>query len=204
MKYVSGLVTASDGDTSFVRYPLRVKRQVGYAGLSDGTSVDIKSLDEETTLGVAVIPLESFVAAVCLTEKTAMLHRYIEFVSMTFGQPKEMHSYDCCVMSAGSSFGFVNKSSFGLSINTTNTAIKVAGLKGSVVTWSDRLRDSPKVMSLYDLLGEVCRETRLDVMKYEELRFVSELRGITCIIRFKKSTEAKRYFTKMYLDVMRA
>lgn len=204
MKYISGLVTVLDGDVQYVKYPIRVKSQVGYAGLSDGCTVDIRKLDEKTTLGVAVMPLESFVAAVCLTEKTAMLHQYIEFVSMTFGQPKEMHSYDCCVMSAGSSFGFVNKSSSGLIINTTNTAIKVAGFKGSVVTWSDRLRDSPKVMSLYDLLGEVCRETRLDVMKYEELRFVSELRGVTCIIRFKKSVEAKRYFTKMYLDVMRA
>ena len=57
-------------------------------------------------------------------------------------------------------------------------------------------------MSLYDMFAVLCRKTGICVMSYQTVQLYG-LRGDTVVVlALSQSPEAKRYFTKMYMEVM--
>lgn len=90
-----------------------------------------------------------------------------------------------------------------LTINTSIEAIEVCGFRGSVASRSGTLGVNPSLLTLYDLFGELCRQTRLNLMRYHKLRLQSAIRGRCTDIVLTHTDESERFFTKMYLDVMR-
>lgn len=56
--------------------------------------------------------------------------------------------------------------------------------------------------TLYDALVKLCKECKENLMSYEHILLFSRQHNITTEIRLSQSDEAKRFFTKMCLDVM--
>lgn len=79
---------------------------------------------------------------------------------------------------------------------------KLAGESGSValLTYNSIIGS---FMSLYDMFFRLCKRTGICVMSYKTVQLYG-LRGDTVVVlELSQSQEALRYFTKMYMDVMR-
>lgn len=106
---------------------------------------------------------------------------------------------DWCVLSNnGPRFydGFGNRA---VAINTTTEDVS---LINGVVLRSDHIKETPHVLSLYNLLGEYCRLFKRCLLTYDKIRIYSEMRKESFVIRFKIGKETERFFTKMYMDVV--
>lgn len=84
-----------------------------------------------------------------------------------------------------------------------NTSIEAIGVCGSVATRSGTLGVNPKLLTMYDLFGELCRETGVNLLRYYTVVLLSSIRCSSTEIRLKHTDESELFFTKMYLDVMK-
>lgn len=158
----------------------------------------------EKVLGFGISSWWSCGAAVVHTHKTAMLHKYIESASSVFRSPSQcVFEADVPVFSFKEMYAFTDEKEQDLFINVTCCAFDIFGPLGSGTIFARHDKETQRIATLYDFLGWVCRESRCNVMSYRDLVFYSETRGLIVTLRLAKTQEAMRFFTKMYMDVMR-
>ena len=205
MKYVSEITAEVGGNQPSMIYLLNKVDYIGSALVLDTESsgeerMTIRQLDSWGTIGVGICGLSSEGSVVCHTKKTATLHHHIDAVRTKYGTPILVDDvervFDNGAM-AGYSKGRV------LYLDTGKTVLDIIGLRGSVCIWPGDSSKRLKVYTLYDALGCLCRNTGVNLMSYKELHLYSDVRRTTTTIELSDSAEAKRFFTKMYLDVLR-
>ena len=78
----------------------------------------------------------------------------------------------------------------------------VRGLHGSVASLSYVFAGKVDYYTLYDFIALFCEKSGVNLMKYDSV-YIS-CRGDDAVqIRFKHTVEANRFFTKMWLDIVR-
>lgn len=138
--------------------------------------------------------------AVRYTQKTAKLFDYVYGVSSCACEPVvDLSAVDYC---SSAYPGRVIGRHKELAIDTGEGAIQFAGLLGSVVHKKSRFEVTASHMTLYELLGRLCRSYGLNIMQYEAVHLYSEVECYKADIRFVHNEKADRFFTKMYLDVV--
>ena len=158
-------------------------------------------LQESDAWGYADIAVYGNPVVVRHTEKTALLHKYIDSIETEAGTGQ--------VYLAGIDFGtwcsdkvipIRGENNPVLAIDTKDDSICTSGVMGSVVSKQTGFLGGIKVMTLYDILIETCRALQADVMAYEVLIYHSPQSHYTTTIRFSQSQEAKRFLLKMWLE----
>ena len=147
-----------------------------------------------------------FYGVVSNTQKTIQLHRYVIKASTERGTGRiDFSDCDISILQAGGTVnncGVVGKDS--LAINTGLSQVSLHGILGSCACRRYRNDTRPELYNLYDILGLLCRRSQLNLMRYNRIFMYSRGWNSTTILELLHSVEANRYFTKMYMDVMRA
>lgn len=76
------------------------------------------------------------------------------------------------------------------------------GSHGSVTTWSC-LSDDKKYMTFYDIMCMMCREMKYNIMQYKTIEFSNPEDDNFSVIELSQTDEAKRFYMKMWLDIVR-
>lgn len=167
------------------------------------SAVDVHGWYDET-LGVGLDPVTGLWLACVHSKKTVLLHKYVE---------KCEFDPNCIVYGYGLKEADVvcypehivdMKGSSILDVKMTDQVLSVCGYCNSVTTWRESdlvtLENGGVVCSLYDFLIEFCRYLDINIFQYKRLRFSSCSMGWLLSIDFAQTPEAKRFFTKMWLD----
>ena len=135
------------------------------------------------------------------THKTACFQRYINMAETRHGvRPVEYRSSDVYEIS-DNRFKRQKDGNTVLEILFANDIISVYGQGGSVAVWGEGGEDHSDIMPLYDLFISLCRDTGLNLMQYETIQLGSRSMLWQTTIRLIQSAEAKRFYTKMQLDI---
>ena len=160
-------------------------------------------LDDEC-FGFASVALADTCAAACHDDKTALLYKYVVSAETVPERSQTLDNADSCTLKENCLIVNQGIGSTVLDIRLVNDSILIEGNSGSVVSRQYGWNGESKVTSLYDFLGYLCRMLGINVMKYETIQLYKA--GKVChtsTIKLLHTQEADRYFTKMYLDVVR-
>lgn len=210
MKYVSEICrTSIDGQVSYPNsinevYNTELKAVISDTDSGYKESFRATELFDIDCLGFDSVRGAESCAMVCLTDKTAKLHRYITDATTTGDRSEILNNADCCTLNGVNTVTMKNPGSTALDIHTVDDTILVGGKLGSVAMRQTGYIGKVVIMSMYDLLGSLCRELGLNVMKYETIQLYNGRTCYTTVIRLLHSQESERFFTKMYLDVTKA
>ena len=167
--------------------------------------ISIRQLCCSDYYGAGIERDNSFYVVVKLSWRDVLLHKYIDEAKTEFCHPEfEKSNEDLGVICEGALIGVGNRPWSGehLALNTTNECIELIGTGGSVVLRTDSPKDDkPRIYNLFGLLVQLCRETEINIMSYKSLRLYSPGRGYETRIKFTESVEARRFFTKMYIEI---
>ena len=211
MKYISAIETASNGAVRSVLYKdWRNLQKLSLVVHDSETGTDIvtgaDAIRGKSVLGFCSDSVYEGYGIVINDFKTSQLHNYVESVVTISGISGVNYSgSDICVLHAGTSGpdrdGVVGKRN--LVVNTGRDKIAAGGISGSVIFREYGFLDRIEVYNLYDMLGILCWESDLNLMRYEVVQLYSRGSNYTTTIRFRHDKDSERFFTKMYLDVMR-
>ena len=164
--------------------------------------VNIRTSDVDF-LGLGVDMEDGTGVAVKHTLKTANLHNHIVSAETRICTPILSADYeDLIILCAGSRLTYrEGTSGVAAALNMQTDIVKCLGLSGSVVTRQASPCDIPAVMTLYDLLGGLCLESRMNLLTYEVLRIYAPDRRYETVIRLSRTKQSQRFFTKMYFDI---
>ena len=205
MRYISKLLT-DEGEADSINY-IMPPGWVSTHPLLSATIHDAET-GEEVTVSPGKLTVESCLGnagiegvAVKHTHKTFMLHQYVYGVTSRACEPIiNLEKMEYC---AADKPGRVIRGNHELAIDTGESAIQFAGLLGSVVHKKSRFEVTSSHMTLYELLGRLCRSYGLNIMQYDVLHLYSEAERYKAEVKFVHDVKADRFFTKMYTDVVR-
>lgn len=140
------------------------------------------------------------------TKKTAMLHEYINSLeSRSNCAPTEHKQADKYVLTSGTFFvpHLSTEPTPIVEVWLTGYSVAICGELGSVVkVRADGVAEG-NVHTLYDWLIHLCRLAKTNLLKYETIQLSSSRGGWMSTIRLVQTQEAKRFFTKMYMEVVK-
>ena len=208
MRYIKQVIHSEDGYVHHARlrmwggpYPVSVITHDTERN-SDSIST-VYSLKEGRDLGYGYNADHYVVVA--LNGKHLQFHRYVESVVHGKGVPSVLTKHeDYVLLKSGTS----NLSAHGVErdrtvvINTESVQIDVFGTNGSVCTAQGSNRGLCDVYTLYELIGQLCHETRLNLMSYGYIQIHNEKSQSYTAIKLIHNAESDRFFTKMYMDVV--
>ena len=197
-----------------MRYISDIKMESGhvdglmYATLGTSGLVSVSVLDgDKTELFTPETLHNSDCYGVCMsggvivrhTLKTATLHRFVDS-SWTVGKNPEVNLAECdWVNIRARAYQLTGHKS--LAVNTMDEDIRILGRGGSVAVRQSKVLGTRDAMTLYDMLGCLCREFDMNLMSYEKITFYSERLFYESRVGFVHTSESDRYFAKMYVDV---
>lgn len=157
-------------------------------------------------LGFSDCVADTCYGVICLDEKRAMLHRYATASTTFLGiSGVKLSDADRCVWNLWQTdTSGVDGTHGTIVINTINDIVSSSGREGSVIGKQTGFLEEVELFTLYDILGVVCRDLKLNLMRYETIQFFSSTKDYVTTIKLSQSAEAKRFYTKMYLDVSKA
>ena len=167
--------------------------------------VDARDLPNLGCYGFSDNVAETCYAFVTLDEKSAMLHRYAS-AKTTWRGALDVNLLEADVCSwnlwdtSPSSQGMGHDT---LIIRVGGDIVSASGRDGSVIGKQVDFLDDVELSNLYDFLGLVCRELGMNVMAYKYVKFYSKSKSCLTTVTFDQSAEAKRFYMKMYLDVVK-
>lgn len=80
---------------------------------------------------------------------------------------------------------------------------EVMNCSGDVLIRETRFVKTQQFYTLYAFLGSVCRDSGVNAMRYGLIKMFSPRYEGVVTVKLKDTAEATRFFTKMYMDVMR-
>lgn len=210
MRYVSEIIAHPEGQVDKMKYDMWVTEPKYTAKL-----VDLETGAEELVDGKSVMGMSDILGFsdralpakhVVLTHnpKSALIYRFIEEAhSYPLGGGVSYDHADVCVQYADglTDHTGVSGGNRNLVVNTIIESIRVFGKLGSVVVREANFSGVWSTHTLYEALGMLCRETRLNLMSYETVQFYNQAQEYHTYIRFRHNADADRFFTKMYFDV---
>lgn len=156
------------------------------------------SLDEECELGFGIS--QDNRVYVRLDSKSAKLHEFIEQVEVV----DAIKGDDFALLARGSLNLDASKEpgEKTLCVATDDIDVRIFGMLGSCVIRQAHKGRNGTVMSMYDLLGDMCRLFKMNIMQYKCVAVYGATGPVT-LVWLKHTHEAERFFTKMYIDVTR-
>lgn len=210
MNYITEIFGGS-GRVSSLRYPFWDKGTDIVAIVYDNTGKNyIVKSSTDLSLSLLGSGVDAMLMSGYLVEynaKTAKFLDYVEKAETIYGEYSEdmrdpvLSNWDTVTLDNNYVSGHAEVS--GRRRIIINTSIEAIELCGSVVSRSGSLGVNPKLMTLYDLFGELCRESGLNLLQYHRIILSSVVRSRLTEIRLKHDDEAERFFTKMYMDVIK-
>lgn len=141
------------------------------------------------------------VVAVCHSAKTARLQNYVNMAeTIVYCKPQSFRVRDGLVLENGTVFNRDIHGNKILCVVTRTDTIKVMGDGGSVVLRKSLASPAPSILTLYDLLIELCKLCNMNLMSYETLQICNAKRGYETLIRLIHNRESERFFLKMYME----
>lgn len=159
---------------------------------------------DDSCFGFASVALADSCAVACHTEKTAMLYKYVVEAKTVRERSQVLNNADSCTIGVGQMSVTHVPGNTALDVHLVADSVLVEGKSGSVVCRQRAWQEDAEVLSLYDFLGYLCNALKTNVMQYELIQLYKA--GKVChntTIRLLHTPESDRYFTKMYLDVLR-
>ena len=143
-------------------------------------------------------------AVVSYSPKTIQIHRYIKSIGTVPLSCAGWAMTDTCILHRPDRVQ--HRSVFGrfrLTIEMGEDKVTFLGPSNSVAM--RRRGNRIDVYNIYDFLGDMCRDCELNLMSYNTIRFYTRDGEDSCmtVLELEHSKEADRYFSKMYLDVMK-
>lgn len=140
------------------------------------------------------------------TKKTAMLHKYVDWVKWEHHGSYAVADADMLYYPEGvvAFYGEPGENDT-LVVRMTQQRLAFCGLKGSVVHFDESIYNSEKshVWTLYDFLIYVSRLCQCNIMRYHFIQFECERLQWYCQLQLTDSVEANRFFTKMWFEACR-
>lgn len=133
--------------------------------------------------------------------KSAMLHSYVANAETIECKPGfDIAMMDTAHLASGATCisGFKD-----IAVSMSDAYVRITGAQGSVVAYQATNGGTFVYMTLYDLLGKLCRALEVNMMSYERIFLYSNPRYYFAQIDLRHTKESDRFFTKMYLDVGR-
>lgn len=127
-------------------------------------------------------------------EKEAILHKYI---SVSMAERGHLEG-DFIAFGGGSVLESSDKRC--LNIGLTSFRASTVGYNGSIVYLRDNRTLHESIISTYQFLAQTCRELSTNPLVYKALKFNGPMYTDSIIMILKQTAEAKRFFTKMWLD----
>lgn len=207
MKYISGIVDSSGKELetfSFTMWDGIDEFRFLVYDTDDDSVSSYSCLEHLDCYGLSPTIHDSEGHAVKHNQKTVSLYRYVEYAKTILGTREvPQDGVDKCAISNGffDKSGVVGNSQ--LVVNIVNDSVTFLGESGSVAVRQTGFIGDVKLYTLYDLLGLLCRECHLNLMLYTRIYLFSKRNNFTSILGLRQDAEAKRYFLKMYMDVVK-
>lgn len=134
------------------------------------------------------------------TRKTATFHKHIVSAQMLDAHV-DLGRCDTGYYNVFES-GVVEKKRSKLDIQMRDNQLYFMGSHGSVTAWSC-LSDDKKYMPFYDIMCMMCREMKCNIMEYKTIEFSNPEDDNFSVIELSQTDEAKRFYMKMWLDIVR-
>lgn len=131
------------------------------------------------------------------TLKSALLHKYVLESRSIVGTEVA----DSCEIDSFIYGNKVSNNGHGKTVGV-DTASETYIVCGSSVIHRRGFDGIRFTKTLYQVLGDMCRECNTNLMSYERIVLFSRTHNVTTDIRLLKTDESQRFFTKMFLDVM--
>lgn len=203
MRYISSIRDLEGRELNSFEYSLSdgFRYNLGIVDTNTMTRVDFDVSSGHNCIGRGINFAASTGVVVKHTHKTACFQRYINMAETRHGVcPVEYRSSDVYEVEHNC-FKRQEEGHSVLEILFVNDVVSVYGVGGSVAVWGEGGDVSQDIMPLYDLFISLCRDTGLDLTRYETIQLGSRSMLWQTTIRLIQSTEAKRFFTKMQLDI---
>lgn len=133
--------------------------------------------------------------------KTALLMQYVD--KFFYGWGSVQPYYDCSDRISLSLWHPCTKEiTCGQRRLLINLGDEVANCSGDVFIRETRFVKTQQLFTLYDFLGSACKDSGLNLMGYEMIKIFSPRYEGVVTVMLKQTAEAKRFYTKMFMDVM--
>lgn len=134
------------------------------------------------------------------TRKTATFHKHIVSAHM-LDSHLEMPLSDTGYYNVFES-GVVEKALSTIDIHMRDNQLYFMGNHGSVTAWAC-LSDHKKYIPFYDILCMMCKAMKCNLMQYKTIQFSNPEDDNFSVIELAQTDEAKRFYMKMWLDVIK-
>lgn len=216
MQFIKSIISSSQGSVPYFSYPAwfvdDVFTEFGLTVVvhdtitGRDTALDTPFMLGSEIFGFGVDPHGAREYLVCYDSKTVKLHSYITEVECGISEGERIGyvSEDKLLLKNDKVFhknlGRENRS---LVISTVDEVVQLFGVGGSIAVrdFSDD-RDS-EVITPYELFRNISRISGINLFAYERIQFYSVKYRKWCKLRLDQSVEARRYFTKVWLDMTR-
>lgn len=176
----------------------------------DGNETDsVQSVDTLVNSEVLGVGIDKAVSAnayalVSYDNKMARLHKFVTSIE-PHDSTSRIHvtdiKQDWVLIGSKEIKQYIKNGNEAIAVNTASTRLAVMGYLGSVVLKSPRLKATPKVLTLYDALAELCLLSGINLLKYRDIHIYSEFHGTCLTIHFDGSEESRKFFNKMWFDI---
>ena len=142
---------------------------------------------------------------VCLSDRAVILHKFAK-VTTVFGDFRDvaLEESDACIWNLWqTNTDGICGDRPAIVIHTLSDIISASGRCGSVIGKQVDFIDEVALCTLYDIIGMACRELGENLLRYSKIQFYSRTKSYVTTIELDQSHEAKVFYTKMYLDVVR-
>lgn len=152
--------------------------------------------------GVGFNPVTCNHGAVTHTKKTFKLYDHIDAAFMIMNEkPQEFEHCDSFTVTSGVRHFQKRYDTIDIDLGSSRIALFGGGTVVSLIT--DLFHSRERLFSLYDFLVLMCRQTHLNLMQYNIVQFKSSAINRYVQVWFKHDTDSERFFTKMWLDVIK-
>lgn len=154
----------------------------------------------EDILGCAIGKKRGVIAR--LDKHKAILHQHIADIKKVSSNRK---TADFDVIVGRHQIGIVNKTGSYESaiLRMEHESYESTGFKGSVLIKREDNIHGVYVLNMYDLLVDMCRRTKSNLMQYHQILICSRWSKTAFLLTLSDTREAGIFFTKMYMDVTR-
>lgn len=199
MRYVSKIVTPNGEVNSLFSYSRETLDHIVVYDTKTGREEIFRYCDMHNSDCYGVVVGRGLLVKHDL--KTAFLYRFVRSVQTEGCKPSiSLDYYDIVDIGQGLPMLDGHRK---IAITTPDEDIRAIGRCGSVCVRQSVVTVSKSLVTLYDLLGDMCRRTGINVLDYDEICFYSEKLFYVSRISLLHSHEANLFFTKMLWDSLR-
>ena len=150
---------------------------------------------------MGIFKRKSYAGLISMSLKEALLYDYIESMYFNSHKPERSFSDEDVVSIHGTEIDVAGRKC--VAVNTNTVRYEPLGINGSVISCGDSADSLEPLKYLYQVIVNVYKRNGICLVNYERIRFYSLVRQSELVIHLKQTSEAKRFFGKMSIDICR-